>query len=207
MAALDDRLPHAPGLAGAGVPPCWTLQLLGGMQASDGTQTLSRWPSRAVAALLARLALAPERAHSREELVELLWPGVSIEVGRNRLRQALSSLKSLIEPVADRSRLIIAADRLLLRVTPGAVACDVRAFEHHVLAGHFDAARALYRGELMPGFYDEWVIEERRRLATLFERGFSGPPPAPAPAPRRPGLRHGRWRRCWPLHPARSHTP
>jgi hypothetical protein len=32
---------------------------------------------RAAAALLARLALAP-RAHPREELVELLWPGVAL---------------------------------------------------------------------------------------------------------------------------------
>lgn len=50
----------------------WQVRLLGAVEAFDGVQRIERFPSRAVAALLARLALAPERAHPREELVELL---------------------------------------------------------------------------------------------------------------------------------------
>ena len=57
------------------------MRLLGVVEASDGVQTLQRFPTRAVATLLARVALAPQRAHAREELVELLWPGVSLSVG------------------------------------------------------------------------------------------------------------------------------
>jgi DNA-binding SARP family transcriptional activator len=49
--------------------------------------------------LLARLALQPQRRHSREELIELLWPGVDADVGRNRLRQVLSTLRRLLEPL------------------------------------------------------------------------------------------------------------
>ena len=78
--------------------PRWQIRLLGSVAASDGVQHLERFPSRAVAALLARLALAPDRVHPREELVELLWPGVALDVGRNRLRQVLSTLKSMLEP-------------------------------------------------------------------------------------------------------------
>ena len=40
-------------------------------------------------------------------------------------------------------------------------------FERDVRAGRAEAARALYRGELLPGFYDEWIDEERMRLAAL----------------------------------------
>jgi predicted ATPase len=162
-----------------------------------------RFPSRAIAALLARLALAPERAHAREELVELLWPGVDLSVGRNRLRQALSTLKSLLEPAGDAVVApVLVADRVHVRVAPGALACDVREFEAALRESRWAAARELYRGELMPGHYDDWVQEERLRLENLFERierqmaarpsasqtgapaaGRPWPSPAPAIAP------------------------
>ena len=58
----------------------WSVRLLGGLNLSDGSQHITRLPSRAVTALLARLALAPDRAHAREELIELLWPGVALGV-------------------------------------------------------------------------------------------------------------------------------
>ena len=31
----------------------------------------------------------------------------------------------------------------------------------------------MYRGELLPGFYDEWVLRERERLEAVFERKMS----------------------------------
>lgn len=36
-------------------------------------------------------------------------------------------------------------------------------------AGELMAALSAYRGELLPGFYDEWVFVERERLHGLFE--------------------------------------
>jgi DNA-binding SARP family transcriptional activator len=77
-------------------PARWHVALLGGLRLSCTSQELTHLPSRAVTALLARLALDPGRAHPREELMELLWPGVALGVGRNRLRQALSTLKLTI---------------------------------------------------------------------------------------------------------------
>jgi DNA-binding SARP family transcriptional activator len=100
--------------------PRWQVRLLGTLEAGNGAQQLLRFPLRAVATLLARLALAPERAHAREELVELLWPGVELAVGRNRLRQALSTLRSLLEPPGEPGAAVLQADRLSVRVVPGA---------------------------------------------------------------------------------------
>ena len=149
----------------------WYVRMLGGLSLSDGTQHITRLPSRAVTALLARLALAPERAHAREELIELLWPGVALGVGRNRLRQALSTLKSMLEPAGRLpAQPVLQADRISVRVLPGSLDCDALRFERSVQAGQIDAARALYRGELLPGFYDDWIDEERLRLAALHER-------------------------------------
>ena len=118
----------------------WQVRLLGAVVASDGLQRIERWPSRPIAALLARLALWPERAHSREELVECLWPGVALPVGRNRLRQALSTLKSLLEPAGALHSPVIDADRHSVRVVPGALRCDAHGFERLARAGHHAAA-------------------------------------------------------------------
>ncbi len=169
----------------------WQLRLLGAVEAFDGEQRIERFPSRAVAALLARLALAPERAHPREELVELLWPGVALDVGRNRLRQALSTLKSLLEPPGRAGGPVLQADRLAVRVVRGAIACDAVEFERQLRAGRPGDARAWWGGELMPGFYDEWIADERQRLEALHDRAAAARPasttagsePVPQPAP------------------------
>ena len=175
----QNSLPQDPGQEPARGPLRWSVRLLGAVEAVGPALTLSHWPTRAVACLLARLALAPDRAHPREELVELLWPGVPIDAGRNRLRQALSSLKSLLEPPGSTTAVLL-ADRMAVRVLPGALECDAVRFEAWLRAGDNERARRLYRGELMPGFYEDWVTAERLRLAALFERlddGFavSGP--------------------------------
>ena len=80
----------APPAAG----PRWQLRLLGDVVLSPALGAPLHLPGRAATALLARLALAPGRAQPREELIELLWPGVALDVGRNRLRQVLSNLVS-----------------------------------------------------------------------------------------------------------------
>ena len=159
------------------------MRLLGAVEAQGPGRNLSRWPSRAVVLLLARLALAPDRIHPREELVDMLWPGVALEVGRNRLRQVLSTLKSLLE--AGSGTAVIEADRQALRVVPGALACDARDFERHLRAGAWEEAAATYRGDLLPGFYDDWVLTERGRLSALAER-LETMPQLPAPSARTP---------------------
>lgn len=176
--------------AGGATPEArWQVRLLGGLHVTDGREQFTRLPSRAATALLARLALQPERAHAREELVELLWPGVEIGVGRNRLRQTLSVLKGLLEPPSLVAAPVLLPDRVSVRVAAGALACDAREFERLLHGGQPAQARALYRGELLPGFYDEWIDDERKRLAALFDRiepAAAEPLAAPRPAPVRP---------------------
>ncbi len=161
---------HAPTRSANPPAAVWRVGLLGGLRLSDGAQHLVRLPSRAITALLARLALAPQRAHGREELIELLWPGVAIAVGRNRLRQALSSLKTILEPASRTpAQPVLLADRTHIRVVDGALSCDALLFEQHARTGHVAQALALYGGELLPGFYDEWIDDERVRLAAVFD--------------------------------------
>ncbi|MEP7099457.1 MAG: NACHT domain-containing protein [Burkholderiales bacterium] len=148
----------------------WQLRLLGGLRAQRGDAVLTNFSSRSVAALLARLALHPQRSHAREELIEMLWPGVELDVGRNRLRQTLFTLRQLLEPPGPMAAPVLLADRLSLRLVPGAIECDVLLFERCVREGRHAQALRLYCGELLPGFYDEWIDDERVRLAALFDR-------------------------------------
>ena len=160
----------------------WQVQLLGGLQARRGDLLLSHFGNRSVAALLARLVLFPQRSHAREELIELLWPGVALLAGRNRLRQALFTLRQLLEPPGLAPTPALLADRLSVRVAPGAFDTDVQRFERCLRDGQPAQALGLYAGELLPGFYDEWIHAERLRLATLFERANAAPAVQPAPA-------------------------
>lgn len=146
----------------------WQLRLLGGVSARRGNIEIRHWPVRAEVLLLARLALAPTRDHAREELVELLWPGVAQDVGRNRLRQVLSTLRQKLE--AGSATAVIAADRQHLHLLPDTLSCDAVQFQELLRQGAFDRARASYGGELMPGYYEEWVLEARRDLAADWER-------------------------------------
>jgi len=123
--------------------------------------------------LLARLALQPQRRHAREELIELLWPGVDLDVGRNRLRQVLSTLRRLLEPPEVPPYSVLNADRQTIGLTADAVSCDVREFEQFLRQGAISQALDCYRGDLLPGFLDEWVEDERTRLSALYERALA----------------------------------
>lgn len=68
----------------------WRIELLGGLCARRGDQTITRFPTRKTGALLAYLGYYPERDHPRELLIEVLWPECEPEAGRHRLRQAIT---------------------------------------------------------------------------------------------------------------------
>ncbi len=165
----------------------WHVRVLGTLSASDGQQTLTRFGGASVGALLARLAMNPRRSHAREELVELLWPGVAPEVGRNRLRQTLFALRTLLEPPGAVPAPVLLADRSSVRLHEGALSCDATEFEQALREGRLADALALYGGELLPGCYEEWIADERLRLAALAERagerlGMAAPQPPRVPA-------------------------
>ncbi len=162
----------ATGRAPSEIAARWHLRLLGGFELSDGNLVLHRLPSRAAMLILARLALAPQRDHPREELIDLLWPEAGREVGRNRLRQALSTLRAVLEPAGALapSTPMLVADRQVLRLAPGALSSDVEALRQAMLEQHAPRVAALYRGELLPGHFDEWVVDERRLLDAAVTR-------------------------------------
>ena len=155
----------------------WQIQLLGGFQVRHGDRVVSRFKTYKTAALLARLALYAEREHSREEMIGLLWPDSEPEDGRGSLRTALAALRRVLaDPGAEDAGAanLLLADRLQIRLRPGSVRVDTAEFEAAVKAaeraagaervGLLTLALDLYRGDLLPGYHEDWIESERERL-------------------------------------------
>ncbi|MFZ1752422.1 MAG: BTAD domain-containing putative transcriptional regulator [Caldilineaceae bacterium] len=143
-----------------------SIQLLGQFTLSlDGKRL--ELPSRPAQSLLAWLVLYPNIAHRREQIAGLLWPDATEENARNNLRHALWRLRRAIPQT------FIQSDRIAIRWLAGTEwRLDVTALvDTPADATSADAllpGLAAYAGELLPGFYDDWIIRERERLSALF---------------------------------------
>ena len=165
----------------------WEVQLLGGLSAArhrDRGRALTRFSTQKTAALLAFLAYHLEdpgaaAGRPREPLIEMLWPEVEPAHGRGRLSVALSSLRHQLEPPGTPAGAVVQADRFAVRLNPDTFKTDVGAFRQALktasgaqgpaeLARALAAALELYRGPLLPGFYEDWVAAERENLAGLY---------------------------------------
>lgn len=166
----------------------WRIELLGGLRVTREGQVVTRLESSRSVALLARLALAPHRRHPREELAALLWPEADTATGLARLRHTLSSLRRSLVPAELSGEAFFVADRQSVLVRAEALDCDVLAFEQALQLRDFSRARALYQGELLPGLYDDWLCDERTRLAALAERLPELPARPPEPLPPAPAI-------------------
>ena len=147
----------------------WTIELFGGLRAVCKDRSVVRFRTQRGGLLLSILAARPERVHSRDELGELLWPDEDPQRQRLRLRGELSELRTgLGDDIFERS------GNVGVRVRPG-VTSDVARFEGFLLAAvrasapeqrlpPLQAAASLYRGDLLPGFFDDWSVREREHL-------------------------------------------
>jgi DNA-binding SARP family transcriptional activator len=165
----------------------WYIRLLGGLRAERGDDIVSRFRSQKIGALLAYLALFPQRAHAREELADLLWPDADPEAGRANLRGALASLRRQLEPPGTPAGSVLVAEgRQNISLQVGAADTDVQRFERALKAAGrqgvtsreqlrllTEAANA-YSGPLLPGFYETWALSERDRLAEAQGRVLRG---------------------------------
>src|SRR5579871_252543 len=157
----------------------YRIEMLGGLCIRQGDRTTTRFRTYKAGALLARLAYFLKRTHPREEIIELFWPDAELDAGRNSLRAALTSLRHQLEPPGVRADTVLQADRANVRLNPEAVSTDVAEFagaiQKAVRAGelaekirYFTHAVELYGGELLLGYYEEWVVAERERLAEAY---------------------------------------
>ncbi len=137
------------------------------LRVRDGPELLSVLSQPKRTALLCYLALAEPRGfHRRDTLLALFWPEADAEHAHASLRQAVRFLRRSLGEDVIHSR---GDDDLALG--EGVLRCDAVDFQEALAAGEPERALALYRGDLLPGFYVEgapdferWLEAERTRL-------------------------------------------
>ena len=148
------------------------VRVLGTLALEVNGQAVPAPVGRPAQALFGWLALHPG-IHARSEVAGRLWPDVLESSARASLRNALSGIRRAIGPGAD--RVLVATRERVGLAGDAEVWVDARVFEALIAAGEQEQALALWRGELLAGLDDEWVLvargqhRERRAdaLATL----------------------------------------
>ena len=144
------------------------IRLLGHIALESNGSTFALASQRSTAPLLAYLLLHRDAPVAREYLAYLLSPDDPEESARLKLRNNLYRLtKALPSPSGVEW---ILADQENVRWNPEApVWLDIAEFERASRdPSRLEEAVALYRGELLTTFYDEWLIEPRERYRNLY---------------------------------------
>ncbi|HLN15658.1 MAG TPA: AAA family ATPase [Acidimicrobiales bacterium] len=150
------------------------IHLLNEQRIGGGPEVPGRAFSSRSLALLAYLVLHAEAPQPRQHLAAVFWPDSSEAQARTNLRRELHHLRSLL---GEEPSLRVESSALSWHDCPSC-RVDVRVFEQEWaracasraagddegFLAHAESAIAEYRGELLPGSYEEWVLEGRRPL-------------------------------------------
>jgi predicted ATPase/DNA-binding SARP family transcriptional activator len=146
------------------------VKLLGRFEVSCDGKLISI-TSRPAQSLFAYLILNAGDAHRREKLAGLLWPDSLEETARDNLRHALWRVRKALESAS--STQFLEADDLTIKFAASSnYWLDVEKLEklnETASADDLILTLSAYQGELLPGFYDEWVVLEREHLYSVFE--------------------------------------
>lgn len=146
------------------------VRLLGAFQVKHNKKTVSI-SSRPAQSLFAYLILNAGIAHRREKLAGMLWPDSLEETARDNLRHALWRIRKSLPPNPKIDYLL--ADDLSITFNGSADywldASALSKVSEDAATDELIAVLSVYQGELLPGFYDEWVVLEREHLNSVFE--------------------------------------
>ena len=150
------------------------IRLLGEQRVLGGPQSGARHFSSRSFALLAYLILHAGVPQGRGHLSAIFWPDSNEAQARTNLRRELHNLRILL---AGDPSLGVQPATLTWNDCPSC-RVDVRSFDRERRAAlkaqsigdtagflaHAESAVGEYRGDLMPGSYEEWVLDEREPL-------------------------------------------
>src|SRR5947209_4384367 len=164
------------------VIPTLHIHLLGDFLLVSGDTTVTTVNLARLQSLLAYLVLHRTAPQARSHLAFLLWPDSDEAQAYSNLRKLLHQLRQAL-PYADH---FLHADRHNLQWLPehldASWTLDVLDFEQALaraeqveqaqdttaLRKALEQVVELYRGDLLPSSYDEWILPERDRLRQLF---------------------------------------
>lgn len=154
------------------------IELLGSFQINAGTQPVTTLNTSRLQALLSYLLLRSGIAQSRQQLAFLFWPDSTDEQARTNLRTLLHRLRTAM-PQADK---FLTVDQQTVEWQADApFTLDVADFETALaeagraeqvgnregMCAALERAVRLYKGDLLPDCYDEWILPERERFKQL----------------------------------------
>jgi DNA-binding SARP family transcriptional activator/TolB-like protein len=135
------------------------LRLFGGVSLAGADGVVSgKAARRHPLALLALVALSPQRRVSRDKLIAYLWPDSPAARARNLLNQTIHALRQALGRDAIRSV------RDELELDPQMVQCDVWGFQEAVRSDDDERALDVYTGPLADGFFLENAGEFERAM-------------------------------------------
>lgn len=146
------------------------LTVLGGFELSAPTAGAPMLATRKSQALLVHLAMAAGQPRLRGQLAALLWGRSAEEQARASLRQALSSLRKVLDVSGET---VLHTEGEAVWLDPAALAVDALRFEtllDRATPEALEQAVALYRGDFLAGFvlneeaFEDWLMVERERL-------------------------------------------
>ena len=150
------------------------MSLLGEQAIVDDRAGSVQARSSRVVALVAFLAVHAGSPQPRQRIAGLLWPESTDAQALTNLRRELHHLRQVL---GDEASLVVTPRDLCWRDT-NTCRVDVRVFDIERKAAlaaaaagdddgilvHATAATAAYRGELLPGVYEDWLLEARSEL-------------------------------------------
>lgn len=161
--------------------PCLRVGLLGQFRLSLDNQDLPAPAQRRKKAsdLIKLLALQPKQRLHRAQVLEALWPDLEEKSGMNNLHQNLYHARRMLEPQLSRGarpRFLTFEHETLVLYAGGPVEVDFAEFVRLVSqarqqsdAALYQAALALYRGDLLPeDIYQDWTEPQREEARSLY---------------------------------------
>lgn len=147
------------------------VRLIGGFDIQCDGEAISI-PSRAAQSLFAYLILTAGTMHRREKLAGMFWPDESEQKARTLLRNELWRIRKALSRSTKGEYFL--ADNLTIGFNPASTyLLDVAVLKSLSDAGSTEELmRALsnYQGELLPGFYEDWIVVEREHLQVFYEQ-------------------------------------
>lgn len=141
------------------------IQLLGEFDATYNGVRVTAVNSPRLRALLAYLILHRGTPQPRQHLAFLLWPDSTEEQARTNLRNLVHLLR---QALPDSDGCPRSEGQVLLWEPCTPCTLDIVEFEAAFRAGALTDAVDLYRGDLLPECYGDWIVPERERLRQLY---------------------------------------
>lgn len=149
------------------------IQLLGEFSLVHQGAPLTTVNTARLQSLLAYLVLNRRAPQTRQRIAFLLWTDSPEPQARTNLRNLLFALNKAL-PGAE--EFLLNDAQTLQWKCDSSYTLDVeefeRAAEQTASPASLERAVHLYRGELLPGMYDDWIVRERERLDTLYTQSL-----------------------------------